>query len=193
MIRTKQDFREYLCKDALANGRSSVRAHFLSDLTWKYIVSLRTLELLSNYSGLKRLFVMPSWLFHKFRYHNLSVKCGYQIPLHAFDKGLSIAHLGTIVVNDNAHIGQNCRIHEGVTIGANKGTSEAPTIGANCFIASGAKILGAIVIADDVAIGANAVVVKSITESGTTWAGVPARKISDNNSHKYFPSQMGLE
>ena len=66
-------------------------------------------------------------------------------------------------------------------------------LGANSFIASGAKILGAIVIADDVAIGANAVVVKSITESGTTWAGVPARKISDNNSHKYFPSQMGLE
>lgn len=145
MIRTKQDFREFLCKDALANGRSSVRAHFLSDLTWKYIVSLRTLELLSNYSGLKRLFVMPSWLFHKFRYHNLSIKCGYQIPLHAFDKGLSLAHLGNIVI------------------------------------------------ADDVAIGANVVVVKSITEAGTTWAGVPARKISDNNSHKYFPSQIGLE
>ena len=29
----------------------------------------------------------------------------------------------------------------------------------------------------------DAVVVRSITEAGTTWGGVPARKLSDNDSH----------
>ena len=44
-------------------------------------------------------------------------------------------------------------------------------------------MVGAVRIADDVSIGAGAVVTKDITEAGTTWAGVPARKISDNDSH----------
>ena len=52
------------------------------------------------------------------------------------------------------------------------------------FLGSGAKVIGDIQIADDVAIGANAVVVRSITEPGTTWAGVPARKISGKSSHE---------
>lgn len=55
-------------------------------------------------------------------------------------------------------------------------------IGDNVFLASGAKIIGDIHIADDVAVGANAVVVKSVEESGITVGG-PAKKISDNNSH----------
>lgn len=98
-------------------------------------------------------------------------------------KGLSLPHKGTIVINTTAQIGENCRIHEGVTIGSTNGSKIAATIGNNVFIGSGAKIIGDIHIADDVAIGANAVVVKSIYESGTTWAGNPARKVSDNNSH----------
>ena len=35
----------------------------------------------------------------------------------------------------------------------------------------------------DIAIGANAVVVKDFNKSGITIGGVPAKKISDNNSH----------
>ena len=36
--------------------------------------------------------------------------------------------------------------------------------------------------ADNVAIGANAVVVNSITEKCTSWGGVPAKKISNKGS-----------
>ena len=57
------------------------------------------------------------------------------------------------------------------------------TIGDRVFIATGAKIIGNIAIANDCSIAANTVVVKSILEEGTTWGGVPAKKISDNNSH----------
>ena len=39
------------------------------------------------------------------------------------------------------------------------------------FLGSGARLIGDISIADDVAIGAGAVVVKSIDESDTTWGG----------------------
>ena len=67
-----------------------------------------------------------------------------------------------------------------------KQENKAPKIGNNVFIATGAKIIGNITIADGVAIGANAVVVKDILEPNTSWGGVPARKLSDNGSEKYI-------
>lgn len=85
-------------------------------------------------------------LYYRISFHEKSIRLGFSIPLGVFEEGLSIAHHGTIVVNENARIGRNCRIQEGVNIGA------------------------------------NAVVVKSILESGTTWGGIPAKKISSNNS-----------
>lgn len=85
-------------------------------------------------------------------------------------------HYGSIVVNDNVKVGENCKILDGLNIGANGGDYSAAQIGNNVFIGSGAKNIGAIEITDDVVIGANAVVVKDINERGTTWAGVPAKK-----------------
>ena len=45
---------------------------------------------------------------------------------------------------------------------------------------------GVVSIADDVVIGANAVVVKSIEEPGVTVAGNPARIVSRNDSYHYL-------
>ena len=123
-------------------------------------------------------------------FHKYSVKLGFSIPLNVFGPGLSIAHYGTIVVSDAAKVGKNCRLQEGVNIGATNGSAKAPQIGNNVFIGTGAKIIGDITIADDVAIGANAVVVKSITETGVTYGGVPAKKISSNNSHSNLAPQL---
>lgn len=44
-------------------------------------------------------------------------------------------------------------------------------------IGVGAKLIGDIVIADDIVVGAGAVVVSSFTEPGITIGGVPARRI----------------
>lgn len=100
------------------------------------------------------------------------MKCGgFSIPVNSFGLGLSIAHGGTVVVNDIARIGKNCRIHEGVTIGTTGKNGRAAIIGDNCFIATGAKIIGDIHLGNDIAIGANAVVVKSFLENGITLGG----------------------
>jgi serine O-acetyltransferase len=75
-----------------------------------------------------------------------------------------------------------------VTIGAQGSydTSGAPQIGNRVYIGSGARVIGNIKIADDVVIGANAVVTKDILESGTTWAGIPARKIANKGSAPFL-------
>ena len=183
MIYTKKDLKEYLQADAIACARTSPKPRVFGDEAWKFQVALRKMEYQINRKKTWGLFHLPGRLLAQFRFHRLSVKLNFTIPPNVFEKGLSIPHYGTIVVAKAARVGRNCRIHEGVTIGATNGSSEAAVIGNNVFIGSGAKILGAVCIEDDVAIGANAVITRSITEPGTTWGGIPGRKISDRDSH----------
>ncbi len=183
MITTKNEYRTYLAQDARALGQRRSRPKLFGDDIWKFERCLRRREYYLSFSrGKKIAFLLPLLVNH-LRFRNLSFKLGFSIPAGVFREGLSIAHYGTIVVHPHAKVGQNCRIHEGVNIGATNGSDAAPVIGDNVFIGTGAKIIGDITIADNVAIGANAVVVRSITEAGTTWGGVPARKLSDNDSH----------
>lgn len=182
MIRTRRDLQAYIAADARSCGRDSVRPKLYMDLVWKFQVALRRKEYYKNQQGLRKLLLLPLAFLAYLRCDRLGVRLGFSIPCNVFDKGLSIAHYGTIAVNGTSTVGKNCRIHEGVTIGSTGG-SPGPRLGDNVFIGSGAKIIGDITVADDVAIGAGAVVVRSIDEPGTTWAGVPARKISGQNSH----------
>lgn len=182
MIVSREDLKAYIAADALACGRDSVRAKPYMDLVWKYQVALRIKEFYKNQKKGRKLLLLPLMALAYYRCDSLGAKLGFSIPCNVFDRGLSIAHYGTIAVNGTCVVGKNCRIHEGVTLGSTNG-SLGPRLGDNVFLGSGAKIIGGITIAADVAIGANAVVVKSISEAGTTWAGNPARKISDKNSH----------
>lgn len=113
------------------------------------------------------------------------IKLGFTIPINVFGPGLSIAHYGTIIINEYARVGCNCRIHAGVNIGTKAGAGTinyAPIIGNNVYIGPGVKMFGDIRISDGIAIGANAVVNKSFEQENITIAGVPAKKISDKGS-----------
>lgn len=186
MIQSKEELEFYLAQDAKMLARPSKKPRYIHDDMWTYQILMRKCE---YYQNCKNLGIYKIWLkFLKLRYSRIGRIRGFEIPFNTFGPGFAIAHCGSIVVNGNAKIGKNCRIHEGTTIGTNGFASKAaPQIGDNVFIASGAKIIGCITIADNVTIGANAVVVKSINEPGTTWGGVPAKKLSDKSSEKYLP------
>jgi serine O-acetyltransferase len=96
-----------------------------------------------------------------------------------------LEHYGNIGINQHAKIGCNCRIIGGVVIGATE-SNKVPTIGDNVFIGFGAAIVGAVTIADGVAIGANAVVSKDILTPDITVGGIPAKVISQKGSDKYL-------
>ena len=187
MIKTRSDYIRYLKSDAIALGKTRKRPQLFGDEIWKFERCLRKKEYYSTFLGMKRVLFLVPLILNRFNFKRLSLKLGFSIPAGVFDEGLGIVHYGHIVVSDGAKIGKNCRIHEGVNIGATNGSEKAATIGDNVFISTGAKIIGEVTIADDVAIAANAVVVKSITEQGTTWGGIPAKKISDNDSHSNHP------
>jgi serine O-acetyltransferase len=96
------------------------------------------------------------------------------------DKGFVIAHGHDIVIGADVVIGENCKIFNGVTLG-NKDVTQTskgsqPVIGANVVISTGAKVLGHIIVGDNVIIGANAVVLKSC-EDNSTYVGIPAEKV----------------
>lgn len=178
MIKNKKDLKFYLKQDkkALKIPHKRKFPRPLIDDVWKFEIVLRKYEFYINNNKKIR-----GILFHII-FLRLSEKLGISIPPNVFDYGLSIAHLGTIAVNNNAKIGKNCRIHEGVTIGATNGEKRAAVIGDNCFIGSGAKVIGDIQLGKNIAIGAGAVVVKDCLENKVTLAGVPAKIVSHNGS-----------
>lgn len=181
MITSKNDLIAFKQADKLALGRTRAKP-LRSDYIWRYEIALREAEY--NYNCRKNLYGrILAKFWHRKRMAYFKQKVWFALPLNVFDMGLSIAHAGNIIVNHHARVGKFCRMQEGINIGATNGSDRAPVIGDYVYIGAGAKIIGNITIADHCAIGANAVVVKSITEPGTTWGGIPARKISDNNSH----------
>ena len=117
----------------------------------------------------------------------LRAKTGIELCPNCVASGVHISH-GKIVVGSIAKLGCNCKILSDVTIGGQGRYDKhgAPQIGDRVFIGSGAKIIGNITIADDVVIGANAVVIHSLSEAGITVAGNPAKKVSNTGSFYYL-------
>lgn len=191
MINSKNDYLKYLKQDKLALGKNYKSPKLVHDEIWRFEILLRKTE---YYVNCKKTFIGK--LYSKvlqFLYYKKRLKYNTYIPLNVFGPGLSIAHFGSIIVNGNAKIGKNCRIQDSVTIGATNGASDAPVLGDNVFIGSGARIIGKVNIASDIAIGSNAVVVKNFNESGITIGGVPAKKISDNNSHSNLNKYLEID
>jgi serine O-acetyltransferase len=183
MIKSKEDLKYYLKADAIALGMENHSPFFTRNSIWAFQRLLRKIEYLENTNKAYTLLGRIYYWFLRARLSRLKYMLGFTIYSNNFGPGLSIAHKGTIVVNANARIGDNCRINVCVNIGNNKNeSSSAPQIGNNVFIGPGAKIFGDIKIADNIAIGANAVVNKSFLEPGITIAGIPARKISQKGT-----------
>ena len=185
MIQSKQDYQYYIEQDRISNGIrrktifGNIRAILFPAYEWKFIKTLRWLEYCDNVLKHKY-FLIGSilWVIAKFRFRKISVLLGYSIPINVIGPGLSLPHRGNIIINPNTRIGENCRIHVGVNIGAHK--DKAPTIGNNVYIGPGAIIFGDITIGNNVSIGANATVNKSFTTDNTTIAGTPAQIIKNN-------------
>ncbi len=95
-------------------------------------------------------------------------------------KGVFFPHPSSIIIGADVSIGENCVIYQNVTVGGARigdaAKSNYPKIGNDCILFAGCKVLGDIELGDKTTVGANAVLLKS-TETGSTYAGVPAKKI----------------
>lgn len=110
------------------------------------------------------------------KYLSISLKTGISIPKNTCDRGLTLYHYGSIVVNAACQIGKNCCIMNNVNIGANQGSLKAPIIGDNVELALGCKIIGKVKIGDNAKIAPNSVVIRNVPANASAF-GVFAKTI----------------
>lgn len=90
----------------------------------------------------------------------------YMPPNPNIKGGFCLIHGFGTVINSNSHIGKNCIVLHGVTIGEDwKGGT--PVIGDDVFIGCSATIIGKVHIGNRVKIGAGAIVVDDIPDDAT--------------------------
>ena len=90
-----------------------------------------------------------------------------------------IDHGGGVVIGETSEIGENVTLYQGVVLGgtSNNPVKRHPTLGNNVVVGTGAKLLGAITIGDNVKIGANSVVIEDVPANSVV-VGVPGKIIS---------------
>jgi serine O-acetyltransferase len=132
---------------------------------WRYKIRLRWLRV--PFSALYKVLKLLS-----------QILTGIELPCEAIvGRRFRIDHFGGIIISGDAVFGEDCIVRNGVTVGLkNTGHSGSPVLGNRVDIGAGAKILGSIRIGDDVAIGANAVVLTDVPANSIA-VGVPARII----------------
>lgn len=178
MITDKTTYGQYVADDLRAYELRKVGlwTYYRHDAL-RFQLRLRKIEYLYNARRTRPL-ARLRLLFLQVMNHRLGTRLGFTIPKNVFGPGLCIVHVGTIVVSPKARVGRNCRLHPSTCIGEYDG---APTLGDNVYVGPGAKLFGNIVIGNNVAIGANAVVNKSFGDN-LTIGGIPAQVLSETPS-----------
>lgn len=189
MIQTKQDLRAYLSVECdNLYKRNSLKDKFLPPPNMSFVKCLRRFEY--HYNNRKNIWHLMLMLFHYMKFYRISLKTGITIPKNTCEKGLTLYHFGSIVVNQATQIGENCCIMNNVNIGANQGSDKAPKIGRDVYIGPGAVLFGDIEIADGCYIGANAVITKSIIEKNSVVVGAPAKIIKTDPIHWWEKNKL---
>ena len=164
-------------------GRQIKLRHFfkaLFDIDFRAIFMYRLACFCINI-GLKKIGILL--------YYRLKSAHAIDISLYAeIGPGFKLVHAFNIVIGPDVSLGNNCVCFNSVTLGnshpgwerGNNYKKGMPTINSRDVLCPGSRVVGDIVLGNDVFIGANSVVLKSVP-SCETWAGIPAKKISYNN------------
>lgn len=117
-----------------------------------------------------------NWLlapFYILASEGVKIVWGIDLPRSAqVGPGFYIGHFGGIFIHPDAVIGRDCFISQDVTIGYG-GSGErggVPVLGDNVYLGAGCKLFGRITIGNRVAVGANAVVHKSLPDGARAAA-----------------------
>lgn len=146
------------------------------------------LEVVVNYSGFHA--IIAHRIIHKLwvlkvpflpRLFSQIVRFFTGIEIHPgaqIGPGFFIDHGMGVVIGETSEIGEDVTLFQGVTLG---GTGKErgkrhPSLGDRVVVGTGAKVLGGITVGENVKIGANSVVLKSVPANSTV-VGIPGRII----------------
>lgn len=132
-------------------------------------VALYRLSRVAHLSGWGRLAKVITWW--NFYLHGVEIAASCDIGTHFYMPHVSGTVIGAM------SIGHHAVIYQQVTIGAKAVTHKhegRPVIGDSVFIASGARVIGAVELGEGCVVGANAVVTKS-APAKSLLIGIPAK------------------
>lgn len=192
-IKTKEDLRDWLdleLKRYPNYGRYRIYNILLMSenaVLRRHQILLRKTEyhINSGHRFLTRIYRMRLELFQmKWRIH---------IPPNVFGRGLRVMHVGEMHINGRARAGENCTVHAHTSLAAAGFNDGVPTIGNGVVLFMGAIVAGDIHIADNVVIGANSVVTRSVEEENVTVSGNPAKIVSHKGRVEMEKNRAGKD
>ncbi len=176
MDRNLQKILDFFESDVTSAFRKDPAAHSL-------------IEVLTSYPGIKAILIYR--IAHFFwvlgmpyvpRYLSEIARQLTGIEIHpgaVIGKEFFIDHGGGVVIGETSIIGNNVTLFQGVSLGgvSTDPVKRHPTLGNNIVIGAGAKLLGPIMIGDNVRVGANSVVVNDVPPHSVV-VGIPGKVIS---------------
>lgn len=115
------------------------------------------------------------YIHHLIKYQKLGIRLGFSIGYNVFGYGLVIPHYGTIVVGESNRCGNYAVLHTSTCISDN-----GKVIGDGLYLSTSAKITSKLQLGNNVSIGTNSLVNKSINKDNALIAGQPAFSIRDS-------------
>ncbi|UYP46564.1 2,3,4,5-tetrahydropyridine-2,6-dicarboxylate N-acetyltransferase [Candidatus Lokiarchaeum ossiferum] len=183
-------------KESVFHDLEDILHYFASDVTSAFKkdpAAKNLVEVLTSYPGIQA--VLLHRIAHFFfrlglpfvpRYISNIARQITGIDIHPgakIGKNLFIDHGTGVVIGETAEIGDNVILYQGVTLGGIHLENEKrhPTLRNNIIVGAGAKLLGPIILGDNVKVGANSVVTKDIPPNSIV-VGVPGRIIKNGSN-----------
>ena len=188
MITSKVMLKEYIAADKSRNMVNCSRKYLLiepflslfgvvreSFYVRKYLLVLRKLE---YYTNVRTHFGGGNFMriYYTIKWKRLSNKYGIYLHPNTVGKGLYIPHFNGGIQLNCISMGDFCSVSSGVVVG-NKGSQDnRAIIGNNVGLTIGCKVIGKVVLGNNVIVAPNYVVIKNIPDNAVV-SGVPAKII----------------
>lgn len=155
----------------------------LTARTFRPLLTLRLVQLLSRRGSFGRMAALPVKLLHRFFCGMAAMDLPHET---AIGPGLAITHGWGLVVSPGARIGANCTLFHGATLGrkddidaAGQRSSGYPVLEDEVWVGAHAIIIGALTIGRGARVAAGSVVTKDVP-AGAIVGGNPARVLRES-------------
>lgn len=172
----KQEFKEYIAIEVYSSYANNKKRLTLLDKIWcKYLSpSSNAVYLIRRKQYVESKGIIGKLLGKYYRILLIRRYCIHVNPEAKIGIGLQLVHPMCISIA-KCEIGKNFTLYQSCTVGAKSlDCLETPVIGNNVTMYSGSSIIGGIMVADDVSVGANSVLIKNALDSGV-YIGTPAK------------------
>lgn len=164
-----------------------IKQYFVRGQGFRFSVWLRICHF-SKRGKAARYTIFP---FARIIYNHYMIKYGYDISYDTdIGPGLLIYHFSGIVFRPEK-AGKNMTISQCTTVGMtiHDGEKSYPVLGDNVYLAPGSKVIGGIMVGNNVSIGANAVLTNSVADNAVV-VGIPGKVISYRGSAEYVNNPL---